>query len=111
MRVPPTRRSRSVLSRPEVAVAALALTLVAHGALPGAAADAADVLAVTGRTNANVSLAADRTFAVAVWTAAASGGTTDIFAATSRDGGATFAAPVRVNSTPGEARVNGALIG
>ena len=36
-----------------------------------------------------------------------SGGDTDIFAAMSRDGGRAFSAPVRVNSLPGDARVNG----
>jgi hypothetical protein len=42
-----------------------------------------------------------------VWSASAPGGATDIFASTSRDGGETFSKPARVNSTPGDARVNG----
>ena len=64
-------------------------------------------LAVPGRANANVSLVGDGAFVAAVWSAAAPDGVTDVFAAVSRDGGATFGAPVRVNSTPGDARVNG----
>jgi hypothetical protein len=54
-----------------------------------------------------VSLAADGPFVAAVWSASAPGRATDIYAAASRDGGETFSNPVRVNSTPGDARVNG----
>ncbi|HUR34119.1 MAG TPA: sialidase family protein [Vicinamibacterales bacterium] len=64
-------------------------------------------LAVPDRANANVSLMAQGPFVVAVWSASAAGGDTDIYAAMSRDGGRAFSAPVRVNSTPGDARVNG----
>ncbi|MFN7985080.1 MAG: sialidase family protein [Vicinamibacterales bacterium] len=64
-------------------------------------------LAVPGRANANVSMAVSGSFVAAVWSASAPAGDTDVFAATSRDGGQTFSAPVRVNSTPGDARVNG----
>ena len=64
-------------------------------------------LAVAGRANANVSLAAAVPFVAAVWSAAAPAGDTDIYAATSRDSGRTFSSAVRVNSTPGDARVNG----
>lgn len=64
-------------------------------------------LAVPGRANANVSMAVSGSLVAAVWSASAPAGDTDVFSATSRDGGQTFAAPVRVNSTPGDARVNG----
>lgn len=64
-------------------------------------------LAVPGRANAHVSLVADRQLVAAAWAATAAGGGTDVFAATSRDAGRTFSAPVRVNSTPGDASVNG----
>src|SRR5262245_51743395 len=67
----------------------------------------AQVLAVAGRTNANVSLAVNGPLVVAVWAASLPAGTTDIYAAVSQDSGATFAAPIRVNSKPGDARVNG----
>ena len=64
------------------------------------------ILTVAGRANANVSLAASGSFVAAVWSASAPAGDTDIYAAASRDGGATFSTPMRVNSTPGDARVN-----
>jgi hypothetical protein len=64
-------------------------------------------LAVGGRSNAHVSLAADGRFVAAVWSASLPAGATDIYAALSRDGGTTFSGPVRVNTTPGEARLNG----
>jgi hypothetical protein len=67
----------------------------------------AATLAVPGRTNANVSLAAQGTTVVAVWSAALPAGPTDIYAAVSRDSGTTFGPPVRVNSTEGDAKVNG----
>jgi len=64
-------------------------------------------LAVPGRANAHVSLSSKGLVVAAVWSAALPDGVTDIFAAVSRDGGRTFAAPVRVNQQRGEARVNG----
>jgi hypothetical protein len=64
-------------------------------------------LAVAGRTNANVSLAASGQVVAAVWAAALPTGATDIYVAVSRDSGSTFGAPVRANTKPGDARVNG----
>lgn len=64
-------------------------------------------LAVAGRPNANVSLTASGSLVAAVWASAAPTGGADIFAAVSRDGASTFGAPVRVNATAGDARVNG----
>ena len=86
--------------------ALLATIVVASVALQGAATSSL-TLAVPGRANANVSLAANGSFVAAVWSAAKPSGDTDVFAAASRDAGRTFSAPVRVNSTPGDARVNG----
>jgi hypothetical protein len=63
-------------------------------------------LGVPGRANADVSLAASGAFVAATWAAATTAGETDIYAAASRDGGRTFSAPIRVNSTPGDARLN-----
>lgn len=71
------------------------------------AATSPTTLAVSGRANANVSLSASGLFVAAVWSASAPAGDTDVYAATSRDGGRTFSSPVRVNSVPGDARVNG----
>jgi hypothetical protein len=64
-------------------------------------------LAVPGRLNAHVSLAARGSYVVAVWAASAGGGATDIYAAISRDAGALFSKPVRVSAPDGTARVNG----
>ncbi|HEX3702124.1 MAG TPA: sialidase family protein [Vicinamibacterales bacterium] len=64
-------------------------------------------LAVPQRSNANVSMAADGAFVAVAWSAAASSGATDIFAAVSADGGRAFGAPTRVNDVDGDARVTG----
>jgi hypothetical protein len=87
------------------AVLSSAVVLLLAGGVRGAADDR--TLAVPGRANAHVSLASNGRFLVAAWAATAAGGETDVFAAVSRDGGRTFGAPVRVNSTPGDVRVNG----
>lgn len=73
-----------------------------HAAAPGGT-----TLAVAGRANAHVSLATSGPLTVAVWAASLERGDTDVYAAVSRDAGRTFSAPVRVNSTPGDVRVNG----
>jgi hypothetical protein len=52
-------------------------------------------------------MAADGRIVVAVWSAALAEGQTDIYASVSRDSGARFGAPVRVNATDGDVRVNG----
>lgn len=72
-----------------------------------AATSAAATLAVAGRANAHVSLATSGSLTVAVWAASLESGETDVYAAASRDAGKTFSAPVRVNSTAGDVRVNG----
>jgi hypothetical protein len=64
-------------------------------------------IAVPGRANANPSIAASGPFAVVTWSAATAAGATDIFSSTSRDGGRTFSAPVRVNRVAGEANITG----
>ncbi len=105
--------SRRRSSRGEAAVHvrfsrwALTVALMLASVVPDHAAPSTATLAIAGRANAHVSLASDGRFVVAVWAASAPAGDTDIFAATSRDSGTTFSAPTRVNSTPGDARVNG----
>jgi hypothetical protein len=64
-------------------------------------------LAVPGRANANVSLAAAGDFVAAAWSAAESSGSMDIYLSTSLDGGRSFSSPTRVNDVAGDARVNG----
>ncbi|MEP6617758.1 MAG: sialidase family protein [bacterium] len=73
-----------------------------------AAQEKSATLAVDGRTSANPSIAAEGRFVAVAWSAATVS-VTDIYSAVSRDGGVTFSSPVRVNSVPGEARVNGEL--
>lgn len=89
-------------SRVAAVVAIVLATVVSNHAATAPAS-----LAVPGRANSNVSLAASGPFVAAVWSASTPAGDTDVFASTSRDSGRTFSAPVRVNSTPGDARVNG----
>ncbi len=86
-------------------VAAVA-SLTAAGQVPNGAPPGVVTLAVEGRASANPSVAAAGRF-VAVAFSAATTNAMDIFIATSRDGGATFSAPVRVNAVDGEARVSG----
>jgi hypothetical protein len=64
------------------------------------------VLALGDRSNAHLSLAADGDRVAAAW-AASNSDATDIYAAYSRDGGAHFGAPVRVNDVPGDANAGG----
>jgi hypothetical protein len=90
------------------ALARLAIVSALAVAAPAAAPALAPLtLQVPGRSSAHISLTADGLFIAAVWSASLPDGATDIYAATSRDGGATFSAPARVNSTAGDARVNG----
>ena len=65
-------------------------------------------LAVPGRTNATPWVAAAGSFAAVAWSAAAAG-KGDVMIAVSRDGGRTFAPPVRVNAREGDARVSGEI--
>jgi hypothetical protein len=64
-------------------------------------------LAVPDRANATPSMAASGSRVAVAWSARDGSGKTDIFAATSADGGRTFREPVRVNDEPGTARVGG----
>ena len=64
-------------------------------------------IGVAGRANANASIAASGSFVGIAWAARTKDGVTDVYAATSRDGGRSFRAPVRVNRVAGEASVSG----
>jgi hypothetical protein len=70
-------------------------------------ATASTALSVAGRRNATPTIAADGEFVAVAWSGSQPSGSTDVFAAISRDAGRTFAAPVRVNHVEGDARVNG----
>jgi len=63
-------------------------------------------LRLPGADTANVSLAARGEQVVVAWAARAPSAT-DVYAAWSADGGATFGPPARVNDVPGAARVSG----
>jgi hypothetical protein len=92
-------------------ILALALGCASMLAVPAAQTAgqpvASKTLAIADRTNANVSLAANGTVVAAVWAASHQSGSTDIYAAVSRDGAATFPQPVRVNAKAGDAHVSG----
>ena len=82
-----------------VALTAASLASLLHAQTPV-------TLAVSGRGNDAVTVAAQGQFIAATWGASLNG-TMDVYSAVSRDGGATFGAPVRVNDVPGDARVGG----
>ena len=63
-------------------------------------------LGVAGAVNNSVSLAAAGSEVIVTW-AARSATATDVYAAWSRDGGASFGTPARVNDVAGDARVSG----
>jgi hypothetical protein len=85
---------------------ALGILLVAGTASSGAA-DRTAAIGVKGRANSYASLAASGTFAAIAWGARASDDATDIYIATSTDGGRAFGAPSRVNAMPGDASLSG----
>jgi len=64
-------------------------------------------LSVAGRRNATPTIAAAGRFVAVAWGGAEASGATDVFAAVSRDGGLSFAVPVRVNHVDGDAHLNG----
>src|SRR6185436_6184765 len=63
-------------------------------------------LAVAGAANSGVSLAGSGRDVVVTWAASAPG-STDVYAAVSRDEGQTFGRTTRVNDLPGDARASG----
>src|ERR1051325_1712880 len=85
----------------------LVASLIALPVLMTAATPADTVLTVQGRASATPSIAANGSFVAIAWTAAAPGGATDVFLATSRDAGATFGKAVRVNDVLGAVSVSG----
>lgn len=90
-----------VESRRSIALAAALVALAAAGP-SGRAAE----LAVQGRSNANASIAALGSFVAVTWGATAKDGT-DIYAASSRDGGRTFGPPARVSDAQSLASLSG----
>ncbi len=64
-------------------------------------------IGVTGRANANASIASSGSFVGVAWADRTNDGVTDVYVATSGDGGRSFRSPVRVNQVPGDASVSG----
>lgn len=77
-------------------------------AMPRAQAPDTVTLAVAGHTNATPWIASDGRFVAVAWGATAEG-KGDVYVATSDDEGATFGLPVRVNTVPGDGRLNGEI--
>ena len=78
---------------------AAALILLAATSLRGADHIGIDI-AVPGRSNAYPSVTADGSHVGLAWGATTADGATDVYTAMSRDGGRSFAAPVRVSAMP-----------
>ena len=66
------------------------------GAVPVRTADGVSI-GVPGRAYANASIASSGSFIGVAWTGRTPEGVTDVYSSTSRDGGRTFSAPIRVN--------------
>jgi hypothetical protein len=64
-------------------------------------------IAVPDRASANVSMAADGDLVVVVWGAATDQGSTDVYAAVSRDSGEHFSTPVRVSGADANVQITG----
>jgi hypothetical protein len=98
---------RSGIGLPPVRLALLCISgLVLAAAGPTASAPGVD-LSVPGRANATPSIAADDRAVAVAWGASLPSGATDVYLATSADGGRSFGPPVRVNDLDGDARLNG----
>jgi hypothetical protein len=89
-------------SRPIVVAIALLAAVPARGAR-----SLVTDIAVKDRSSSYASLAATGRFVAIAWAGRTADGVTDIYSATSRDGGGTFGAPARVNQVAGDARVSG----
>jgi hypothetical protein len=94
----------TILRSLSAAAALLCLAAAAPPLLPAAAG----FPNVPGRANATPSIAAEGSLVAVAWGATLAG-KADVFAAVSRDGGASFGPAVLVNAVPGEARLNGEM--
>lgn len=82
------------------------LAFVLLSRVVSASADTA--LAIPGHVNSTPWIASSGATVAVAWGATAAG-KGDIYVAISSDGGRTFGTPVRVNSTPGDARISGEI--
>ena len=83
-----------------------AASVVVAGSIT-ARAEPSIAIGVKDRASANASIASTGSFVSIVWAARTKEGVTDIYTATSRDGGRSFRAPVRVNQISGDVSVSG----
>jgi hypothetical protein len=90
-----------------VSVLLLILTTACADPEPGFVAPPVMTLSVPDRASSTPWIASDGNFIAVAWAATTADGKTDVYAATSRDGGRSFAPPVRVNDVVGEARLVG----
>ena len=88
--------------------AAPILPLLACASLVAGTADPI-ALGVPGRSSQTPWAAALGDTVAVAWGASTPAGATDVYVAMSRDGGASFGEPVRVNDIDGEARLGGEL--
>jgi len=75
--------------------------------VPAATAPATAELGVKERSNAFASIATAGRYGAVTWGATTKDGRTDVYVASTHDGGRTFGAPVRVNSVAGGASLSG----
>jgi hypothetical protein len=94
---------------PLIVVAVVLARLTCLDLSAGPAPETIVHLTVKGRASATPSVAASGRFVAVAWGATTAEGRTDVFLATSRDAGATFGPPLRVNRLDGEARLGGEL--
>jgi len=99
----------SVKTRALATLAALAVAAALGGgeAVRGQAATAATTIGVPERVNEYASIVSRETWVALAWAASSDASGTNIYAAVSRDGGASFGSPVRVNTVAKQASVNG----
>jgi hypothetical protein len=81
--------------------------LIVAATLSGTAINNTVALGVKGRASSFASLAASEQFVTLAWGARTSDGATDVYVATSTDGGRVFSTPARVNAVPGDASLSG----
>ena len=89
-----------------IAAIGLAASFAAAGTIT-ANSKTSIAIGVKDRANGNASMATSGSFVGVVWAARTKEGVTDIYAATSRDGGRSFRAPARVNQIAGAVSVSG----
>jgi hypothetical protein len=83
-------------------------TILVLAATAAVSAAATIDLGVRDRVNSTPWIAASGSFVAVAWTGSVAG-KGDVFVAVSRDAGAAFSSPVRVNSVEGDARVSGEI--